>query len=83
MGQNQRTKDPLQILIGPIIRAKTKKLQEALFGFVKEFIWSNPIFKEEPKSNPVFKEIGANKEVQKSINVIMVVDGNNPHDFGN
>ena len=26
--------------------------------------------------------IRVNKEVQKSINVIMVVDGNNLHDFG-
>ena len=30
-----------------------------------------------------FEAIRANKEVQKSINVIMVVNGNNPHDFYN
>ena len=59
-----------------------KNLQKAFNGFVNEFIWANPVFKEEPKSNQVFEGIGANKEVQKSINVIMVVDGNNSHDFG-
>ena len=50
---------------------------------MKEFIWDNPTFKEEPKSNQAFEGIGANKEVQKSINIIMVVDGNNPCDFDN
>ena len=40
-------------------------------------------FKEEPKPNKVFKGIETNKEVQKSINVVMVIVGNNPHDFGN
>ena len=69
--------------IGPIIRARTKKLQEALNELVKEFIWANPAFKEKPKSNQVFEGIRANKEVQKSINIIMVIDGNNSHDFGN
>ena len=52
-------------------------------GLVKEFIWANPSFKEEPKSNQVFEGIGANKEVQKSKNIIMAIDGNNPHDFCN
>ena len=60
-----------------------KKLQEALNGLVKEFIWANSDFKEEPKSNQVFEGIEANKEVQKSINIIMAIDGNNLHDFGN
>ena len=41
------------------------------------------MFKEEPKSNQEFEGIGVNKKVQNSINVIMVDDGNNPHDFGN
>ena len=49
---------------------------------MKEIIWANLAFKEEPKSNQPFKGIGANKEVQKSINVIMAVEGNNSHDFG-
>ena len=39
--------------------------------------------KEELKSNKMLKGIRANKEVQKSINVIMAIDENNPHDFGN
>ena len=46
-----------------ITRSRAKKLQEALNGLVKEFIWANPAFKEEPKSNQSFKGIGANKEV--------------------
>ena len=61
----------------------SKKLQDALNGLVKEFFWANPEFKEEPKSNKAFEGIKANKEVQMSINIIMAIDGNNPHDFGN
>ena len=83
MGQNQSTNYSLQIPIGPITRAKAKKLQEVINKLVKEFIWANPTFKEEPKLNQVFEGIGVNKEIQKSINIIVVVDGNNPHDFGN
>ena len=49
----------------------------------EEFIWVNSSFKEEPKSNQVFEGIGANKEIQKSINIIMPIDGNNPHYFSN
>ena len=60
-----------------------KKLQETLNGLVKEFIWVNSAFKEKLKSNQAFEGIGANKEVQKSINIIMAIDGNNSHDFGN
>ena len=48
---------------------------------MKEFIWANLAFKEESKSNQVFEGIEANKEVHKSINIIMAIDGNNPHDF--
>ena len=43
---------------------------------MKEFIWANSTFKEEPKSNKAFEGIIINKKVQKSINVIMVLDGN-------
>ena len=81
--ENQSKMDSLQMSIGPITRARAQKLQEAFNGLVKKFIWANPTFKGEPKSNQVFEETGANKEVQKSINVIMTIDGNNPHDFGN
>ena len=59
-----------------------QKLLKALNGLVKEFVWANLTFKEEPKSNKVFQGIGINKEVQKSINMIMVIDGNNSPDFG-
>ena len=79
--ENQSTKDSLQMLIRPIIRARAKKLQEAFNGLVKKFIWANLAFKEEPKSNQTFEGIRAYKEVQKSINMIMSVDGNNSHDF--
>ena len=52
-------------------QGKKKKLQEAFNGLANEFIWANPACKEEPKSNKVFEGIGANKKVQKSINVIL------------
>ena len=63
MGQNQSTKDPVQIPIEIIKRTKAKNLQEEFNGLVNESIWVNPTFKEEPKSNETFEEIGANKEV--------------------
>ena len=50
---------------------------------MKEFIWANLAFKREFKSNKAFDGIGANKEVQKSINVIMAIDRNNLHEFEN
>ena len=40
---------------------------------MKEFIWANLSFKENVKSNQAFEGIRANKKVQKSINIIMVV----------
>ena len=61
--ENQSTEDPLQIPIGSIARARPEKLKEAFNGLVKEFIWANPAFKEEPKSNQAFEGIGVNKEV--------------------
>ena len=82
MSQNQSTNDPLQIPIRPITKARAKKLQKTLNGLVNEFIWVNQTFKEEPKLNQAFKGIGANKEAQKSINIIMAIDGNNSYDFG-
>ena len=51
--------------IGLITRERAKKHQEAFNGPMKEFIWANPAFKEEPKSNKAFEGVGANKEVQK------------------
>ena len=36
--ENQSTKEMLQMLIRPITRTRTKKLQEAINGLVKEFI---------------------------------------------
>ena len=40
---------------------------------MNEFIWANLAYKEDPKSNQTFEGIGANKKVQKSINVIMLL----------
>ena len=53
--ENQSTKDPFQMLIGPIIRAKAKNIQETFNGLVKKFIWVNLAFKEESKSNQTFE----------------------------
>ena len=82
MSHNQSIKHPLQMLIRLIIGVRAEKLQETLSELIKEFIWINRTLKEEPKSNQVFEGIRVIKDVQKSINMIMVVDGNNPHDFG-
>ena len=46
-GQTQSAKEPLQILIGPIMKARAKKFQEALNGLMKEFIWANLTLQEE------------------------------------
>ena len=77
MSHNQSIKHPLQTLIGPIIGVRAKKLQEVLSELIKEFIWINGTLKEESKSNQVFEGIRVIKDVQKSINMIIVVDGNN------
>ena len=56
-------------------------LQEAFNGLAKKFIWANPTFKGKLKSNQVFEEIRTNKKVYKSINIIITINKNNPHDF--
>lgn len=56
--------------------------QEASKGIKwKEFIWANPARK--VQSNQIYEGIGANRDVEKSINMIMTADGNDPHNFGN
>ena len=47
IGQTQSAEKPLQMLVGPITRARTKKFQEALNEPMKEFIWANPTLQEE------------------------------------
>ena len=69
--------------VGPIIRARAKKFQEALNGLMKEFIWANPTLQEEFGPSQAYEGIRANKEVQKIINIIKVIDGDHPHEFGN
>ena len=81
--QTQSVEESLQMSVGPIIRARAKKFQEALNGLMKEFIWANPTLQEEFGSSQAFGEIKANKEVQKIINIIKAIDGDHPHKFGN
>ena len=39
--ENQQAfKDPLRVLVGPITRARSKKIKEALNGLIQE-IWTN------------------------------------------
>ena len=66
--------------VGPITRARAKKFQEALNGFMKEFILANPTLLEEFGPSSAFEGIRAIKEVQKIINII---NGDHPHEFGN
>ena len=69
--------------IGPVIRARAKKSQEAINGLTKQFIWVNPTLEEEFGPSQAFGGIRANKEVQKIINTIKVIDGDHQHEFGN
>ena len=64
--ENQQTplKDPLHFLIGPIIRARSKKIKEALNGLIQE-IWVN--------SNIGHSKLGL-KEDEGVINLIQVID---------
>ena len=64
--ENQQTplKDPLHFLIGPIIRARFKKIKEALNGLIQE-IWVN--------SNIGHSKLGL-KEDEGVINLIQVID---------
>ena len=50
-------------------------------GLWKSLFEPTQPFEKEPKSNQVFEGIVAKKEVHKSINIIMTIDGNSPHDF--
>ena len=69
--------------IGPITRAKAKKLKEALNGIMKEFIWANPTLQEEFGPSQAFGGIRVNKEVQNIINIIKAIDDDHPYKFGN
>lgn len=66
--------------LGPSTRIKGKKIQETLNGLEKEFIWANPAFKETLKSNQALKN-----GIQQGccISIIIVVDGDDQHNFGN
>ena len=59
-----------------------KSFKRLSMGMLRSLFWANSDFKEKHKSNKAFEEIEINKEVQKSINIIMAIDGNNLHDFG-
>ena len=69
--------------IGPITRARAKKLQDAINGLVKEFIWANPTVEKEPTMDQSSKECSSIKHGQKTLNVILAIDGNDQGIFGN
>ena len=79
----RRIKDPLQMPIGPITRARAKKLQDAINGLVKEFIWANPALEKELIMDQSSKECNSIKDGQKAFNAILAIEGNDEDIFGN
>ena len=64
--ENQQVfKDPLHVPVGPIIRARSKKIKEALNGLVQE-IWAD--------SNGGHSKLGP-KEDEGVINLIQAIEG--------
>ena len=64
--ENQRAiKDPLHVLVGPITRARSKKIKEALNGLIQE-IWAD--------SNAGHSKLGP-KENEGVINSIQAIEG--------
>ena len=64
--ENQQTfKDPLHVPVGPITRARSKKIKEALNGLIQE-IWAD--------SNAGHSKLGP-KEDEGVINLIQAIDG--------
>ena len=71
--------------IGQITRARAKKLQDAINGLVKEFIWANPALEKELKLHQSNKECNSIKDGQKALNAILAIEfeGNDKGIFGN
>ena len=64
--ENQQAfKDPLHVPVGPITKAGSKKIKEALNGLIQE-IWAN--------SNAGHSKLGP-KENEGAINLIQVIEG--------
>ena len=65
--ENQQAplKDPLHVPVGPITRARSKKIKEALNGLIQE-IWAD--------SKTRHSKLGP-KEDEGVINLIQVIDG--------
>ena len=58
-------KDPLHVPVGPITKAKSKKIKEALNGLIQE-IWAN--------SNAGHSKLGPKKD-EGVINLIQAIEG--------
>ena len=71
------------MLIGPITRARAKKLQDAINRLFKVFIWANPALEKQPTMDQSSKECNSIKDGQKALNVILVIEGNDQGIFGN
>ena len=66
LDENQQAfKDPLHVLVGPITRARSKKIKEALNGLIQE-IWAD--------SNAGHSQLGP-KEDEGVINLIQAIEG--------
>ena len=64
--ENQQAfKDPLHVPVGPITKARSKKIKEALNGLIQD-IWGN--------SNPGLSKLGP-KEDEGIINLIQAIEG--------
>ena len=53
------------VLIGPIIRVRDKKLQQAFNGLVKEFIWANLSFIESSSQIKPLKELEPTRKFKR------------------
>ena len=69
--------------IRPITRARAKKLQDAINGIVKEFIWANPALEKDPTMDQSSKECNSIKDGQQALNVILAIEGNDQGIFCN
>ena len=64
--ENQQAfKDPLHVSVGPITKARSKNIKEALNGLIQE-IWAN--------SNARHSKLGLKKD-EGVINLIQAIDG--------
>ena len=61
--------------IRPITRARAKKLQDAINGIVKEFVWANPTLEKELIMDQSSKECNSIKDGQKAFNAILAIEG--------